>query len=218
MSNLANYSPYNKTYKFLMFQNQAYHEKNKQHSKPCVKTNIRYPKKASNPESNEIFFSYQRPGTSSSPEKYDSPSNSQTRSMLLSSNGSRKKNIRFSEPKRIIHKHQSFEKFEQQRIKRENNELVGRLVGTSCEVMKNKHTNKSFNRHLKYKNIRAKFDETGNRKHVLAMGNTSLLCPTLTDFNNSGLGEKFLELDMSLISKSPSPSPSPKRRSIFSNR
>ena len=25
MSNLANYSPYNKTYKFIMFQNQAYH-------------------------------------------------------------------------------------------------------------------------------------------------------------------------------------------------
>ena len=44
MSNLANYSPYNKTYKFLMFQNQAYHQKNKANVKPCVHTNVRYPK------------------------------------------------------------------------------------------------------------------------------------------------------------------------------
>lgn len=42
MSNLANYSPYNKTYKFLLFQNQAYHERNKRTAKPCVRTNLRY--------------------------------------------------------------------------------------------------------------------------------------------------------------------------------
>ena len=47
MSNLANYSPYNKTYKFLMFQNQAYHTKNKNNAKPCVKTNLRYRPKSS---------------------------------------------------------------------------------------------------------------------------------------------------------------------------
>lgn len=45
MSNLAHYSPYNKTYKFLLFQNQAYHEKNKHNAKPCVRTNLRYSKK-----------------------------------------------------------------------------------------------------------------------------------------------------------------------------
>lgn len=44
MSNPANYSPYNKTYKFILYQNQAYHEKNKRNAKPCVKTNIRYRK------------------------------------------------------------------------------------------------------------------------------------------------------------------------------
>lgn len=42
MSNPANYSPYNKTFKFLMFQNQAYHERNKINAKPCVRTNLRY--------------------------------------------------------------------------------------------------------------------------------------------------------------------------------
>jgi hypothetical protein len=29
MANIANYSPYNKTFKFICFQNQAYHEANK---------------------------------------------------------------------------------------------------------------------------------------------------------------------------------------------
>ena len=42
MSNLANYSPYNKTYKFIMFQNQAYHEKNKKNAMPCIRSNLRY--------------------------------------------------------------------------------------------------------------------------------------------------------------------------------
>lgn len=41
MSNLANYSPYNKTYKFICFQNQAYHEANKERVKPMVRTNLR---------------------------------------------------------------------------------------------------------------------------------------------------------------------------------
>lgn len=48
MSNLANYSPYNKTYKYLMFQNQAYHERNKINAKPCVRTNVRYGKPKNN--------------------------------------------------------------------------------------------------------------------------------------------------------------------------
>lgn len=42
MSNLANYSPYNKTYKFILFQNQAYHHKNKIHASPLVRTNLRH--------------------------------------------------------------------------------------------------------------------------------------------------------------------------------
>lgn len=60
MSNLANYSPYNKTYKFLLFQNQAYHEKNKINAKPCVRTNLRYEKGLSrsyyNPELSQSDF------------------------------------------------------------------------------------------------------------------------------------------------------------------
>jgi len=42
MSNPANYSPYNKTYKFILFQNQAYHERNKRNVSPCVRTNLRH--------------------------------------------------------------------------------------------------------------------------------------------------------------------------------
>ena len=48
MSNLANYSPYNKTYKFILFQNQAYHEKNKRTAKPCIRSNLRYSSSSNN--------------------------------------------------------------------------------------------------------------------------------------------------------------------------
>lgn len=42
MSNLGNYSPYNKTYKFILFQNQAYHERNKRNANPCIRTNLQH--------------------------------------------------------------------------------------------------------------------------------------------------------------------------------
>lgn len=86
-------------------------------------------------------------------------------------------------------------------------------------MVKNKSTQESFGKHLKYKDIRAKFDESGKRKHVLAMGKLDLLCPTLNEFNGSDVGEKFLDLDMSIISKNSSPRNSPllnKRKNIFS--
>ena len=86
-------------------------------------------------------------------------------------------------------------------------------------MVKNKSTQESFGKHLKYKDIRTKFDESGKRKHVLAMGKLDLLCPTLNEFNGSDVGEKFLDLDMSIISKNSSPRNSPllnKRKNIFS--
>ena len=42
MSNLGNYSPYNKTYKFILFQNQAYHERNKRNASPMIRSNLRH--------------------------------------------------------------------------------------------------------------------------------------------------------------------------------
>lgn len=99
--------------------------------------------------------------------------------------------------------------------------MVSRLVATSCEVVKNKNSQRSYEKHKKYKNIRTKFDDEGKRKHVLAVGNERLLCPTLSEFNNSVIGEKFLELDMSIISKTSSPVNSPLlrgRKSNFSNQ
>jgi hypothetical protein len=57
--NIANYSPYNKSYRFLCFQNKAYHEKNKKNMSPTVKTNLKYfmNSASTNPESFiEVFF------------------------------------------------------------------------------------------------------------------------------------------------------------------
>ena len=49
--------------------------------------------------------------------------------------------------------------------------MVSRLVATSCEVIKNKNSKLSYEKHKKYSKIRAKFDDEGKRKHVLAVGN-----------------------------------------------
>lgn len=42
MSNLGRYSPVNKSYKFIAYQNQAYHLKNMFNASPEVKTNLKH--------------------------------------------------------------------------------------------------------------------------------------------------------------------------------
>ncbi len=39
---MSHYSPYNKTYRYILFQNQAYHIKNKRNASPEVRTNLRH--------------------------------------------------------------------------------------------------------------------------------------------------------------------------------
>lgn len=41
MSNLADFSPYKRSYQFIHLQNSAYHLRNKKAAKPIVNTNIR---------------------------------------------------------------------------------------------------------------------------------------------------------------------------------
>ena len=155
MSNLANYSPYNKTYKFMLFQNQAYHEKNKRQAKPCVRTNLRYTRPStscflSNPEENfDLRDSKGKPATRST-QRCDSPDQNTTRSMLMSKNLALSQ-PQFDKPKRIIHKNQSFEKFQKKRIENDNKGLVKRLLNSSCEVAENRETSRSFEKHLKYR-------------------------------------------------------------------
>ena len=72
-----------------------------------------------------------------------------------------------------------------------------RLLGTGPQVIKRDKTEKSYKKHLKYRDIRKVYREGGSRKDPLALGNSELLCPTLTEFNKSGLGPKFLEKDLS---------------------
>lgn len=42
--NLLPYNPFNKTYKYTYFLNQAYHIKNKTEAAPCIDSNITYTK------------------------------------------------------------------------------------------------------------------------------------------------------------------------------
>ena len=60
-------------------------------------------------------------------------------------------------------------------------------MATNCEVVKKSSTAKSFEKHLKYKNIRKKYNNDGQRREALCLGNKSFLCPTLMEYTNSGL-------------------------------
>ena len=48
--------------------------------------------------------------------------------------------------------------------------MVSRIVGSECQIVKNNDSSRSFRKHLKYKNIRGKYDEQGQRKDYLALG------------------------------------------------
>lgn len=39
----------------------------------------------------------------------------------------------------------------------------------------------------------------------MVLGNSSLLCPTLSEYNKSGLAEKFVQLDLSMSMAPPIP-------------
>ena len=164
MSNLANYSPYNKTYKFLLFQNQAYHERNKQTAKPCVKTNLRYVRPSTsqmdiNPEKDAGLKDSQGKPPTRSTQRCESADPSVTRSMMFTSRNLRSSSVMFDKPKRVVHKNESFEKFRNKRIHRENRDLVKRLIDTSCEVVRNQQSAGSFRKHLKYREIRNKYTD-----------------------------------------------------------
>lgn len=138
------------------------------------------------------------------------------RSQLFSSDRKRNHSPEIHKEKRVIHKHASFEKFNRKKIQAQNSELVQRLIDSSCVVIKNEKSSKHFDNHLRYREIRNKYDSEGKRKHSLALGNSRLLCPTLKEYNESGLGSKFLELDLSMVSQTSSPLSPRKRASNFS--
>lgn len=101
----------------------------------------------------------------------------------------------------MIHKHLSFEKFRKQRIEQDNSKMVNRILNSECEVQKVKSTEKAFRNHLVYQNIRRRYNENGLRKDVLALGESEMLCPTLLEFNSSGLASRFVEMDLSMSVK-----------------
>lgn len=102
------------------------------------------------------------------------------------------KNVLLDQPKRVIHKHKSFMKFQKKRVNESNSELMNQMIGTKCTVPKKQKTLLSFEKHQKYQQIRTRFSQNGNRRQILSLGNKNLLCPTLAEFMKSGLGDSFL--------------------------
>ena len=104
-------------------------------------------------------------------------------------------------PKRIVHKHLSYEKFNRAKIDRQNVQMIGRLIETDCEVIKNKNSEHSYKRHLRYSNIRSRYDSQGKRKDSVPLLRSEKLCPTLSEYHKSGLAQKFVNMDMSMSMK-----------------
>jgi|JI10StandDraft_1071094.scaffolds.fasta_scaffold1064537_1 hypothetical protein len=90
--------------------------------------------------------------------------------------------------------------------------MVSRIIGSECHIVKNNETGKSFKNHLRYRNIRGRYNEQGQRKDVLALGESMLLCPTLKDYHDAGLGHQFVERDLSMSLKPMTAQSSPRRR------
>jgi len=86
-------------------------------------------------------------------------------------------------PKRIIHKHQSYEKFKSQEINKQNIELMSRIISTNCQVIKNRRAATSYKKHRNYSNIRSKYMPNGQRKDVVPLINADKLCPTLREYH-----------------------------------
>lgn len=79
--------------------------------------------------------------------------------------------------------------------------MVSRILSSQCQVIKNDKAERAFKNHLKYQNIRRRYNESGQRKDVLPLNQSELLCPTLLQFNASGLANRFVESDMSMSLK-----------------
>ena len=80
-------------------------------------------------------------------------------------------------------------------------EMVGRLLNSNCEIVKNKSSEKAYQRHRKYSNIRARYNEQGLRKDSVPLLNSEKLCPTLSQYHQSGLASRFVNQDLSMSLK-----------------
>jgi hypothetical protein len=137
------------------------------------------------------------------------------KSAIFSTSPDQIRDFKIVDSKRIIHKNLSYEKFKNKRISQENIGMVNRLVNTECLITKNSKVSESYQRHKKYREIRKRYNENGERKDYVPFGNKSLLCPTLAEYNRSGLASQFIEEHL-WMSKAPSTSRSYKRKNNFS--
>lgn len=79
--------------------------------------------------------------------------------------------------------------------------MVARILGSQCQVVKNEQAEHSFRRHIRYQGIRRRYNDQGQRKDILPLCESAMLCPTLQQFNTSGLAGRFLEMDLSMSIK-----------------
>ena len=177
MSNMAHYSPFNRSYQFIHLQNSAYHRRNKSNVKPLVNTNLK------------------RRNASNDSKQRESRSHSQTRLNRYASEDMQERKVlerspqrgfsaSFNTPHKVIHRDAITERAKSARISNENMRMVQRLIDTECLITDKTQAEGFFTQQKRYKNLRRRYQETGERP-TLPLGNLKLLNPTLASFRST---------------------------------
>ena len=180
MSNLANYSPFNRSYQFMHLQNSAYHLRNKQKAKPRVNTNLSHSLQRTQPLPTH---------------KLDPSRTGSTRARCESARSSPSGELanKLKQPHRVIHKNQAFERAKSARISHENMKIVRKIIKTDCQVIKKSTAEAHFQMHQKYRSLRKRYQENGER-FTTPILNFRHLNPFLIQYSKSRLSSARYEL------------------------
>ena len=145
----GNYSPFNRTYKFICLQNQLAHVKNRNAVKSTGKSNISIhnspDKRVGNDGLQQSSYFSNRPHHSSLSHFDDSIMNN------------RKYSFSIIDPYRVVHKNQSYDRKKKLEQYHENERLAKKLCQVSCNVITKDQTEKEFGEHVGHVNIARRY-------------------------------------------------------------
>jgi hypothetical protein len=146
MSGLRSYSPFNRSYQFMHFQNSAYHKKNKLTARPLVKTNLK--------KSNKALSASASKNKTAIAHRYSVSELSATENLKVSS-----KQLlgEYESPRRLIHRDAVVVRAQSARINRENFKMVQRLIEAECMVTDKSRAETFYNSQKKYRSLRRRY-------------------------------------------------------------
>ena len=150
MSNMAHYSPFNRSYQFIHLQNSAYHRRNKSNVKPLVNTNLRRTNASNDSKYRQLPSHSQR-------ELHHFASEDMQDRKDLERSPLRGFSASFNTPHKVIHRDAITERAKSARISSENMKMVQRLIDTECMVTDKTQAESFYTQQKKYKNLRRRY-------------------------------------------------------------